>query len=189
MKRMFMVIALLALSGTFTLAQGQNSIGMFTDETALVCDAPIALYATTSVFFYAKLDSEEIPSISAVQFEVSNWPGTAGMGLITYDWNTQLVIGTPDTDMALAFNPPLAAPLAFLGQVDFFALNAAWIGSDYLMAVIGSYTAPLPIVVRFSDAVEIYVPGTLFTFNCSTGSCICTTASDEASWGQIKALY
>jgi hypothetical protein len=189
MKRMFMVLALLALTATAALAQGEgSSIGMFADPSATVCDASVALYATTTVYFIAVLNGELIPSISAVQFEVSNWPGTAGQGLITYGWNTPLVIGTPDTDMALAFNPPLTAPLAFLGQVDFFALNAAWIGNDYEMAVIGSYTAPLPIVVRFSDALEIDVPGTHFTFNC-TGDCPCETATAESSWGSVKALY
>ncbi|MBM4201115.1 MAG: hypothetical protein FJ189_07500, partial [Gammaproteobacteria bacterium] len=146
MKRMLTVLALLALWATGALAQDDSCIGMFTDASANVCNANTTVYVTTSVFFYAILDTA-IPTTTAVQFKVSNWPA-AGLGLITATWNTPLVIGEPSTDIALAFNPPLAAPAAYLGKVDFFPLNPAWIGSNYLMQVVPANSQTQVIIVR-----------------------------------------
>lgn len=186
MKRMLTVIALLALSATGALAQDTSCIGMFTDASVNVCNANTALYTTTSVHFYAMLD--EIPTTSAVQFKVSNWPA-AGLGLITQTWNTPLVIGEPSTDLALAFTVPLAAPAAYLGKVDFFPLNVAWIGSNYLMEVVPANSQTEVIIVRGSDATEIGVPGGSFMFN-GAHTCDCPqTAVEAAAWGSIKALY
>lgn len=188
MKRMLTVLTLLALSATGALAQGDSCIGMFTDASVNVCNANTVLYTTTSVHFYAMLDESAIPTTSAVQFKVSNWPA-AGLGLITQTWSTPLVIGEPSTDLALAFSVPLAAPAAYLGKVDFFPLNAAWIGSNYLMEVVPANSQTEVIIVRGSDAAELGVPGGDFVFN-GANDCNCPgTAVEDAAWGSIKALY
>lgn len=188
MKRLLTVLALLALSATGALAQGYSCIGMFTDASVNVCNANTALYTTTSVHFYAILDDTAIPTTSAVQFKVSNWPA-AGLGLITQTWNTPLVIGEPSTDLALAFSVPLAAPAAYLGKVDFFPLNVAWIGSNYQLQVVPANSQTEVIIVRGTDATEIGVPGGHFMFN-GAQDCDCPqTAVEAAAWGSIKALY
>lgn len=188
MKRMLTVLTLLALSATGALAQGNSCIGMFTDASVNVCNANTPQYTITSVHFYAMLDVTEIPTTSAVQFKVSNYPA-AGLGLVTQTWNTPLVIGEPSTDIALAFTVPLAAPAAYLGKVDFFPLNPAWIGSDYLMEVVPADSQTEILIVRGSDNIEIGVPGGDFVFN-GANDCNCPgTAVEDAAWGSIKALY
>lgn len=170
MARFALVLLGLMLASS-AFGQGSSYIGMFTDQSATDCDAPTVLYTTTTVHFLALLDTNQIPSLSAVQFRVSNWPA-AGLGLITQTWNTPLVIGEPSTDLALAFTVPLQGPLVYLGKVDFFPLNTAWIGSNYFMQVVPAASQDAVIIVRGSDATEFEVPGGPFTFNC-TGVCPC----------------
>jgi hypothetical protein len=188
---MLTVLALLALSAPMALAQGDSCIGIFTDASLSACSAATSVYATTSVRFYAVLDEVEVPTISAVQFKVSNWPAAGANGLITLTWNTPLVIGEPSTDVALAFNPLLAAPIAYLGQADFFVLNAAWIGANYLIEIVPANSQSEVLIVRGSDSVELPVTEASgsFMFN-GEHACDCPgTAIGEGSWGSIKALY
>lgn len=189
MKRMLLVVALLALTAAGALAQGDSCIGMFTDSSVSVCNANTVLYTTTSVHFYAILDEAEVPTIISCQFKVDNLPPNQVGGIVTTAWNTVLVIGEPYTDVALAFTTPLAAPHAYLGRLDFFVTNADWIGANHLLEVVAANSQTDVLIVRGSDAVIFPVPGASFAFNGEQG-CDCPPIPvGESSWGQIKALY
>jgi len=188
MKRMLLVIALSMLLATGALAQGNTCIGMFTDATVSVCSAGTTQYVITSVHFYAILDEAAIPSISAAEFKVTNWPVAGAQGLITYAWNTPLVLGEPSTDVAFAFNPPLSAPHAYIGRVDFFPIDGAWIGSDHLMQIAAG-NGQDGIWVVYNNETKYGVGTGTFKFN-GTQACDCPpTATEERTWGAIKALY
>ena len=180
-----MTIALLLLVAVSSVASAQVPfIGMYADDQVVVCHTELPVYVTTSVYFFATIGS--IPAITAAEFSVSNLPGPAD-ALITPNWNTPLVIGDAGYGIALAFSPALPGPDAFLGTLDFFALND--LGADYGMAVLASNDSGLLVVV--DDVYDtLNAEGGLFTFNCS-GECECadTIATDESTISSIKALY
>ncbi len=182
-----LMVALLLLVAVSSVASAQVPfIGMYADDQAVICHADLPLYATTSVYFYAILPPE-IVAITAVEFRVDNLPDAALANVIP-NWNTPLVIGDLGYGIALAFSPALAGPTAFLGQVDFFAIADA--GPDFVMTVMESNDSGMLVVV--DDGYNtIDATGGIFTFNCSTGNCECedTVATEDSSWGSIKALY
>jgi len=188
MKRMLTVLALLALSGTGAMAQPTSSIGMFADANPplLTCNAAVPLYASVSVYFYALLDPAELPLAGGAEFMVSNWPGAGG--ITTPTWNTELVIGNAADGIALAFTTPLQAPIGYLGQVAFFATIESWIGSDHLLEIMPSPGQPF-VKLANPGGDEFEAAGGVFWFNYTGTGTGCDTATDEASWGAVKALY
>lgn len=182
-----MMIALLLLVAFSTVASAQAPfIGMFADDQAVICHNDLVTYQTTTVYFYAILPVDLV-AITAVEFRVEGLLGAAD-ALVTPAWNTPLAIGDLGYGIALAFSPALAGPNAFLGTVGFFGL--ADIGPDVVMSVLESNDSGVRVVV--DDAYNtIPADGGIFTFNCTTGDCLCTegTATEDSSWGSIKALY
>lgn len=147
-------------------------IGMFSEENAVLCHADLNLFSTTTVYFFAVLPWE-IPAITAAEFRVDNWVDSED-AIITENWNTDLVIGDPEYGIALAFSEPIPGPIALLGTVDFFGLRD--IGHDYVMDVLESIHSGQRVVVDLCyDTIN--ADGGLFTFNCSTGQCLCTAGS------------
>ncbi|MEZ4396105.1 MAG: hypothetical protein R3C71_04285 [Candidatus Krumholzibacteriia bacterium] len=192
MKKMLVVFALLALAVGSAQAQSQTSwIGIYSDDLMSSCDAVMnTAYVTVTVYFYAHMDPAEIDACTSVEFKVANWPGAGG--LITQNWDTELVIGGPATDVSLAFQVPLAGPDAFLGTVDFFPLSDTWLGNDYQMEIVpGDVGGGGNIIIVDTNFDEIPVSGCTFTVNCTTGncSCGCGTATEVSSWGSVKSLY
>ncbi len=183
MKKMLLVLMILAFAATTAMAQG-SYIGMYADEQASACDIAVPAFVLTSVFFFAQLDPSELSEISAVQFKVDNLPNSA-VAIITPAWDTGLVIGDLGTDIALAFSPPVDGPLAFLGSVTFFALSD--FGLDYLMTLLPADSQSDVLVVT-GPGVELPAGGSQFTFNCSD-VCACGTATDATTWSSIKSLF
>ncbi len=181
-----MMIALLLMVAISSVASAQMPfIGMYADDSAAVCHIDLPVYVTTSVYFFASIGS--IPAITAVEFSVSNLP-LAADALVTPNWATPLVIGDLGYGIALAFSPAAAGPDAFLGTVDFFALND--LGADFVMEVLPSNDSGMLVVV--DDVFETHeAMGGMFTFNCATGDCECEggTATDDNTISSIKALY
>lgn len=186
------VIAALALSLILMAGAASASIiGIFGDMGATTCaKAFTAQYTTVEVYFFAVLDDTE--AISACEF------GATGVNLppniITVTWDTQLVIGnilTPD-GVALAFSTPKVAPLAYLGKIAYFLLAA--LPPNSVMQVVPSGAGNL-VVVDAASAAELPAEGWRLIANCVVGGeygdCLCeaTIATEEAAWGQIKALY
>lgn len=187
------VIAALALSLVLMAGAASASIiGIFGEQEAVTCTkAMLTQYSYADVFFCAMLD--DTPSISAVEFGATgvNLGATA---LPTVTWNTTLVIGdimTPD-GVALAFTTPLGAPLAYLGKISYFLLAPQPL--NHVMQIVPSGAGNL-VVVDFDTAAEIEAQGWRLIVNCQVGGeygdCLCeaTIATEDAAWGQIKALY
>lgn len=186
------VIAALALS-LFLMAGAASAsvIGIFGDTGAMTCaKAFTAQYTTVEVYFIAMLDDTE--AISACEF------GATGVNLpphiITVTWDTPLVIGNILTadGVALAFPTPKTAPLAYLGKIAYFLLSA--LPANSVMQVVPSAAGNL-VVVDAGTASEIPVEGWRLVANCAPGgaygNCQCedNIATEDAAWGQIKALY
>lgn len=186
------VIAVLALSLVLMAGAASASIiGIFGDTGATTCaKAMNAQYTTQVVYVCALLD--DTAAISACEF------GATGVNvpphIITVAWDTQLVIGNLLTadGVALAFNPPKAAPLAYLGSISYFLLGA--LPNNHVMQIVPSGAGNL-VVVDYETATELDAIGWRLIANCipggEYGDCLCeaTIATEDAAWGQIKALY
>jgi len=191
MKKLMAALLLLVAMSSIAAAQPpQPFIGIYAEDSPVICQADVSQYVSKTVYVFAVVP-ESITVIPAVEFKIDNLP-TAGMALLTYNWNTTLVIGTADWDIALAFAPALPGPIALLGTISVFPL--ADFGPDWRMTIAEGNDCECLVVVD-QDYNEIPAePGHFFTFNCTgglPGGCLCTVgvATDDATWGQIKALY
>jgi len=194
---MFTLMALLALVTTGAMAQpnhdGMGSfIGIFADEVHSACDAALPLYVSTTVYFYASMDVRALTAMTACEFSVGNMPeDNPGLGIVTPAWTTTLVIGDIFGDIALAWEVPQPGPVASIGTLAFFAIDAGWIGDDHVLSVELTVDPTSLKRVIVDDLFDTYdVGGGSFTFNC-TGTCTClpSTAVEDTNWGSIKALY
>jgi len=190
------VIAVLALSlmlaAGVASAQQENIIGIFGDTGALTCQKAFTVqYTTVEIYFVAKL--ADIASISACEFGATGVDRT-GSAIATVTWDTPLVIGNimlPD-GVALAFPTPKEAPLAYLGKIAYFLL--APLPPNSVMQIVPSGFGNL-VLVDAASAQEIPAQGWRLVANCQLGGefgnceCEATIATQEAAWGQIKALY
>jgi hypothetical protein len=189
MKKLMIGLLLLVAMSSVAAAQ-MPSIGLYADEVAVLCHAPVPVYAYTYIYVIAVLPPE-IPVITACEFRLDNLP-TVTHASVSIEWETELVIGTADYGIALAFQPPMAGPTALLGTISIFAIQE--FGDDWRMEVMASNDSGNLVVVN--DAFEL-VPceeGHIFTFNCTGGlpgecGCIEGVATSDATWGSIKALY
>lgn len=189
MRKMLMAFIILSLSAGFALAD--TYIGMFAEPHAINCYGNTSAYATTTVHYVVWVDVDFTGQISAAEFYIDNYPESGTLGIVTENWATPLKIGTAGYGIALAFPDPLQGPLAYLGSVDFFPTDPAWLPADYTMVIRPSRSSDTLAIV---DELGIVFPvgGGQFTFNCSTpGSCDCleTVAVDETSWSSVKSLY
>jgi hypothetical protein len=190
MKKLMVALLFLVAMSSIASAQGDPFIGMYADDAAVLCSMDVTVYTTATVYFFAVLP-DGFGSVTAAEFSVGNLPD-ASMALITPNWNTDLVIGTLGYGIALAFAPAIPGPNALLGTVDFFPLVD--FGQDYRIEVLPSQDSGGCTVVN--EAFE-EIPCELqhwFTFNCAGGlpygcECTVTIATEDAAWGQIKALY
>jgi len=186
------VIAALALS-LFLMAGAASAsiIGIFGDTGATTCAKDfVTQYTTVTVYFCALLD--DTAAISAAEF------GATGVNLppniITVDWDTDLVIGNilEPQGVALAFPTPKEAPLAYLGSIAYFLLAA--LPANHVMQITPSGFGNL-VLVDAATQTAVYPEGWRLIANCQVGGdygeCLCeaTIATEEAAWGQIKALY
>ncbi len=187
------VIAALTLS-LFLMAGAASAsvIGIFGDTGATTCAKPFtAQYTTVEVYFCALLD--DVASISACEFGATGVDRT-GSAIMTVTWDTPLVIGNIMTadGVALAFPSPKQAPLAYLGKIAYFLL--APLPANSVMQVGPSGYGNL-LIVDYETATEIVAEGWRLIANCvpggEFGACLCeaTIATEDAAWGQIKALY
>jgi len=189
MRKLLTSLLVLALSSGVAIAD--TYIGLFAVPHATHCYGNTEQYTTTTVHVVAWLDSDWTGTVTACEFYIDNFPVAGDQGVITADWNTPLVIGSVGYGIAMAFNPPLPGPLAYLGSIDFFTIDPAWIPADYVMAIRPSrQSGTLGLV---NDQTELMiVPGGQYTFNCSNPNacdCLESVATEESSFSSVKALY
>jgi len=192
MKKLMVALLMLTAMASFSNAQLPQLIGIFTDDMGTACDAPIVTYAPVAVHVMAYIPN--LPGgITAVEFSIANYPGNPGYptGTATPTWDSDLVIGDVSYDISIAFSAPIYGPFAHLGQIEFLMFDPAWIGDDYVMTVAPGNDCECLVVV--DDLFEIVnVEGGMFTFNCTTGDCVCYeggTATEDTSWSAVKALF
>jgi hypothetical protein len=192
MKKLLTLIALIALIAlTAGVAGADTYIGLFGQPHAVDCFSDTGAFTTTTVHVVVWVDVDFSGQISAVEFFIDNLPETSASGIVTENWNTPLKIGYLGYGIALAFADPLQGPLAYVGSIDFYTVDPAWIPADYVMAVRPSRSSSTLAIVD-QDGIAFPVEGGQFTFNCSDpGACDCleTVAVDDASWSSVKALY
>lgn len=183
------VIAALALSlMLFAGVASADVIGIFGDEQGTICEVDAATaYTYANIYFVALLT--DTPMINACEFGATGVSMPAN-GLATVTWNTDLVIGdimSPD-GVALAFSEPLSAPVALLGNIEYFILNP--FPADHMMSVVPSGAGNL-VVVDADSSSESPAMGWSLLVNCTLGDgCACDViAVDDASWSEVKALY
>ncbi len=191
MKRLAIAFLILLAAGDAT-AQWYPLIGIYGSEAGVTCELDMDPYVQATAYLLAVLP-DDMPGITACEFRIDNLP-TPEMALIFYDWNTPLVIGSAGYGIALAFSPPLIGRAVPLGSISLYPLLN--IPDDWRLTIEPSYSSGQLLVVDLSYE-EIPANGDFLTLNC-TGAifwgCNClfpwwTTAVQENSWGQIKALY
>ncbi len=196
MKKVLLVLLLLAFMAPSAHAQGGSYLGMYADESGTTCDADANAYAYAYIYFKATLDAAFFPNLSAVQFSISNWPEASSDLLITPTWDSPLVINDGiGVGVSIAFPLPYPeGPVVNIGSIQFFVLDEGAIGENVEMTFVPGEIAgaPAPVVmVDGTDFTTYDVPGNFFTWNCS-GGCECvipSTAVEDANWSSIKALY
>jgi hypothetical protein len=189
MKKLMAALLLLVAMSSIAAAQ-DPFIGLYSDDVAVSCQGEAPQYATSTVYVIATLP-EDIPGMTACEFSIENLP-TPDLAITTFTWNTTLVIGTPGYGIALAFAPSLPGPNCLLGTIGFFGL--ADFGADWRMTVMPSNDSGNLVIVDLDYNEVPCEEGHFFTFNCTgtlPGGCDCTVgvATEDATWGQIKALY
>ncbi len=186
-----LLTSLLVLALASGVAAADSYIGLFAVPHATYCYGNTEQYTTTTVHVVAWLDNDWSGSVSACEFYIDNFPVAGAEGAITTNWNTPLVIGQVSYGIALAFNPPLPGPLAYLGSIEFFALDPNWIPANYVMAVRPSRQSDTLALVD-TQGQTMAVAGGQYTFNCSNPStcdCLESVATDATSFSSVKALY
>jgi len=189
MKKLMVALLMLAAMSSFAFAQ--DFIGMFSDADGTACDAVLTPYEPLTVHVMAYIPN--VPGgITAAEFSVANYPGNPGYptGSATETWDSDLVIGSLEWDFSIAFSAPVFGPFAHLGSIEFLEFDDTWIGDDYVMTVMPGNDCGCLVVV--DDVFEIVdVMGGMFTFDCTTGDCLCleSTATSESSWSAVKALF
>ncbi len=156
---------------------GTPMLGIYADDYAVMCELNQIPFQTARVYVTAILP-EFFTAITAAEFSIGNLPTAGGGGIITYDWNTPLVIGEPGHGIAVAYNPPLPGPIALLGTIDFFEIQDSWIGWDHRIAMRETLGSGKLVVVG-TDYVEYWCEPGHLTFNCTgslPGGCSCTIA-------------
>ncbi|MCP4546203.1 MAG: hypothetical protein GY835_07030 [bacterium] len=199
MKQLVIALLIMLTFSNSALAITDMFIGIFADNTYSTCYDDISAFAPETIYFAAYV-CENIPYITAAEFSVDNWQGTvAGRSLVTMAWNTDLVFGTVDDGISLAFSTPIPGPCAPLGSATVLSLDFAWLADETLMTVVAANDSGLLQVID-GDFTPHVVHGGIFTYNCvnpldcicnNSCSCenLCMTASDVTSWSSLKALY
>lgn len=189
MRKLLTSLLVLALASGVAVAD--SYIGLFADGQATHCYADTEAYTTTTVHVIAWLDQDWTGQISACEFYVDNYPLEGAEGIATPVWSTPLVIGYVNYGIALAFPNPLSGPLAYLGRIDFYCIDPAWLADNYVLAVRPSRQSDtLALVNTLGETIA--VTGGQFTFNCTNpASCDCleSVATADMSISNVKALY
>lgn len=185
-----LMVALLALALMSSVAGAESWIGMFADDAATICDAEIGPGVPVDAFLYAVIDPSDFPNgITAAEFRLDNYPEAGADGMISESFSSPVNIGTLGWDFSIAWSSPQAPGNVHIGTLTFIAFTGNWIGADHLITVVEGNDCECLVVVD-ENYIQHDVGGGMFTFNC-TGDCICYdgTASEETSWGAVKALF
>ena len=189
MKKMVTLAIILMVSAS--VGNAANVIGLFNDIGGTQCGSDLSAFQNRTLYVIAELDPS-VASITATEFSIWNFPQSNGMGTITANWNTPLVIGNLETishRFAVAFPTAMTGPKVLLGSITFFSFSDQWLSNDHVMIVREAQDSGTLAVVDASFTT-LAASGYSYTWNC-TGVCDCDYLTPVAptSWGAVKALY
>jgi hypothetical protein len=188
-----LMVTMLMLAGMSGFAMAQDFVGIFADMDGLSCDAVCEDYVAVTVYVMAYIPT--LPDgITAAEFSIPSLPANLGYPDIQVieDWESDLIIGDVRYDLSIAFPDPIYGPYAYMGSIAITEFNPAFglSGPDFVMAVMpGGSCECLQVVDNLFNTLDVM--GGIFTFNCTTGDCICldSTATEDTSWSAVKALF
>ena len=160
-------------SGVGGRSEDLDYIGIFADAAGELCAADALAYSNARVYLIAHVPGVA-EGIRAASFRIAGFPEHESGGLISYEWSSDIELLNFDqadglsVDLAfLAAQVPDANGNVLLGRIEFFSTEEAWLGADHVLAVRPRVdTEQLGIVS--ADFTEIDLPGSHFTFNCSS---------------------
>lgn len=191
LKKVIAVVAMMLFAGVASA----EMIGLYADQDATICQGPIVPGPPVNYYIIATLTQLADAGITAAEFKIDNLPVSdyvAG-GLITPAWTSEVTVGDPWTDFSIAWPTPQGAGtgMVLIGTLQFLCFNPAWVGADHLMEFVNGDTCSCLVVV--DEAFVSYdAIGGKFWANCSDLEvCVCVeeTATQDTSWGNVKALF
>ena len=191
MRKIVIVVAMML----FASMASAEMIGLYADEAATVCYATIMPGEPVPTYIIATLTQLADVGIVAAEFKIDNLPpnGYAFGGMVTVYPTSDVVIGDLYTDFSIAWPTPQGAGTGYvlIARVEFLSFDPAWVGADQLMQVVEGETCNCLVVV--DDVFVSYdAIGGSFWGNCTNPEdcqCIEDTATQDASWGSVKALF
>ena len=192
LKKVIAVVAMMLFAGVASA----EMIGMYADMDATICQGPIAPGAPTSYYVIATLTQLADVGITAAEFKIDNLPISdyAAGGFVTPEWTSAVTVGDPWTDFSIAWSTPQGAGtgLVHIGTLSFLCFNPAWVGADHMMEFVEGDTCQCLVVVD-EAFVSVTAIGGKFWANCTDpAQCQCIeepTATQDTSWGSVKALF
>ncbi|MBC8366019.1 hypothetical protein H8E52_01275 [bacterium] len=173
-------------------ACADSLIGLFADEGGDQCWASIEPYVEIELHVLVFLDPYDFyGGLTAAEFRLENWPGNPGypLGMVTANWNSDLLLGELDDDFSIAFSAAQPGPIVELGTLSLQMFSEDWI-EDGQQIVVGPGN-DCSCIVLVDELFEIYdADGLQFTFNCEElCSCIPGGTPIQSNWSHIKSMY
>ncbi len=180
----------------FALPAAANPvIGIFEDTNpqSAQCHVDIEPFTQTSVWVCAQLSVDLDDVITAAEFRIGGFPNDSD-AIVTQYWNTDLVIGSADYGISLAFTEPLPALFGVLGELQIFSLGNGWPGDDYRMHIAHTFDSGVLVLVDGNFETWSALGGEFFLnptspYNFCPNISLPPTATDGSSWSVIKSLY
>ena len=190
MKKSVIAVFALALMLAASGASAANTIGLFGDVDATQCSKNFGLYVGTDVYVVAILDMLDTTGITAAEFLIDGVGPTAGMAIVSMIWASPLTIGNVlgVDGFSIAFTACQPGPIVLLGTINFFVINPAWPAANSVWCVVRTNDSGNLALVD-CDYVTVPADGWCFIANCTDGTCDCGVATEDTSWGAVKALY
>jgi hypothetical protein len=90
---------------------------------------------------------------------------------------------------SIAFTGCQEGPVVLLGTLNFFVINPqGWPAPNSVWCIVPTNDSGNLAVVD-CDYVTVPADGWCFIANCTDGACDCGVATEDTSWGAVKALY
>ena len=202
-KILLMTLALMACAG----AAMADHIGVFADTEGSWCEVNTLAPVPNNNAFYL-IHKFNGNGASASQFKVND---TTGLLFATSQTTTFLSLGTWNTDLSVSYSG------CVVGDIVVMTLNFLWFGAPiptdcaHTLKVVAAPTSPIPgevatVECDFStltpasggalvftkiglETIALAVATPARTASCGCLYLCCTVATEENTWGGVKALY
>jgi hypothetical protein len=197
-----MALGLLLLAPSAFAQDTHGYIGLFHDEEATLCAGDWVSGAYFDVYAVAVITDPGLPGCTVAEFRVDGVPPYAGSAFITlFSYGTPgvdyLILGDPNffgNGAAINFTAGANGPVIVLFWYNIFILAPTYPGDDVLICVKENLDSGKLQLVGL-DFEEYPMDGWCYVANCTPGgefgNCACddNIATEDTSWGAVKALY